>query len=148
MAAGSKRVSCSPSDPTTSGASWRAAPIRSRQSCSRIFDTIGTLAIGVLLIVVAILVGVEVKAMLVGQGIEESLKTEMIAALEKQPDVKKVLNLVSLQMGNDVMIAVKVEMKPLGTDVALLAAINRAEVAFRAAYPQVAFLFFEPDVHN
>lgn len=113
-----------------------------------LYDTIGTLAIGVLLIVVAILVGVEVKAMLVGQGIEESLKVEMIGALEKQPDVKKVLNLVSLQMGNDVMIAVKVEMKPLGTDVALLAAINRTEVAFRAAYPQVAFLFFEPDLYE
>lgn len=113
-----------------------------------IYDTIGTLSIGVLLIVVAVLVGVEVKAMLVGQGIEDSLKAGMIAMVEKEPDVAKVLNLVSLQMGNDVMVALKVRMKPLGTDIALLEAINRTEVAFRKAYPQVAFLFFEPDLHE
>lgn len=110
------------------------------------WDAAGSMAIGMLLIVVAILVGIEVKSMLVGQGVDPELRAEMIRALEAQPGVAKVFNLVSLQMGPDVMVAVKVHMKPAGSEKALIEAVNRAEVEFRRLYPQVAFLFFEPDL--
>ena len=99
------------------------------------FDALGGMAIGVLLIVVAILVGIEVKAMLVGQGVEDTVRKEMIAFAEQQPEVDKVLNLVSLQMGSDVMVAVKAHMKPAASDVKLIEAINRTEAAFRQQVP-------------
>jgi cation diffusion facilitator family transporter len=111
-----------------------------------IYDAIGSIGIGVLLIVVAIMLGVELKALLVGQGVEDEVRTEMIAFLDKRPEVRKVLNMVTLQLGHDVMVAVKACMKPAASADALIANINTAEVAFRAAFPQVAFLFFEPDV--
>lgn len=110
-----------------------------------LWDAMGSIAIGVLLIVVAVLVGVEVKQMLIGQGVERELQQEMIAALHAQPGVEKVLNLLTMQMGPDVMVAVKAKMRPAGSEAALLEAINRTEAAFRGKYPQVAFLFFEPD---
>lgn len=113
-----------------------------------IYDAVGSIVIGVLLIVVAILVGIEVKAMLVGQGVEDHIRREMIAHVEGQPGVDKVFNLISLQMGSDVMVAIKARMKPADSDVALIEAINRTEVAFRQQFPQVAFLFFEPDLHD
>ncbi|QJR14995.1 cation diffusion facilitator family transporter [Usitatibacter palustris] len=113
-----------------------------------IWDALGSIAIGVLLIVVAILVGIEVKALLVGQGVEDTTRAEMVKFLEDQPAVEKVLNLLSLQMGPDAMIAVKARMRPTGTDVALVEGINKTEVAFREAFPQVAFLFFEPDLKD
>lgn len=112
------------------------------------WDALGSMAIGALLIVVAILVGIEVKAMLVGQGVEPELRAEMIGAIESQPGVDRVFNLVSLQMGPDVMVAVKAKMKPAGSEIALLVAVNRAEAAFRQQFPQVAFLFFEPDLRD
>ena len=110
------------------------------------WDAAGSMAIGVLLIVVAFLVGYEVKQMLVGQGVEPELRDEMIKSIESDPGVDKVFNLVTLQMGPDVMVAVKAKMKPAGSERALVEAMNRAEAAFRARYPQVAFLFFEPDL--
>ncbi len=113
-----------------------------------LWDALGSIAIGILLIVVAILVGVEVKAMLVGQGVDEPVRKEMMGFLVSQPEVEKVLNLVSLQMGNDVMVAIKAKMRRSGSDVKLIENVNRAEAAFRQQFPQVAFLFFEPDLHD
>lgn len=112
------------------------------------WDALGSMAIGVLLIVVAALVGFEVKQMLVGQGVEASTREDMIRAIESHPAVHKVLNLISLQMGPDVMVAVKAQMKPAGSEAALLKAVNGAEADFRRRFPQVAFLFFEPDLQD
>ena len=55
---------------------------------------------------------------------------------------------VSLQMGPDVMVAVKAHMNPTGSEAGLIEAMNRAEAEFRRLYPQVAFLFLEPDISD
>ncbi len=109
------------------------------------YDAIGSMAIGVLLIIVAFFVGIEVKAMLVGQGVEERTRQDMIGFLEQQQDVHKVYNCLTLQLGADVMVAVKVKMRPLASADALIASINLTERAFRQQFPQVLWLFFEPD---
>ena len=44
------------------------------------------------------------------------------------------------------MVAVKARMRPAASAEALVEAINRVEQSFRAAFPQVQWLFFEPDV--
>ncbi len=113
-----------------------------------VYDALGSIGIGVLLIVIAIMLGVELKAMLVGQGVEDEVHADMVAFIRKQPEVAKVFNVLTLQMGPDVMVAVKANMKDLPNAQALVEAINRTEVAFRAAFPQVAFMFFEPDVKD
>ncbi len=113
-----------------------------------IFDAVGSIAIGVLLIIVAVMISIEVKAMLVGQGVEPRIKQEMLAHLESQPEVDSIYNLLTMQMGNDVMVAVKAKMKPANSDIALIEAINRTEAAFKQEFPQVSFLFFEPDLRN
>jgi cation diffusion facilitator family transporter len=113
-----------------------------------IYDAMGSIGIGVLLIVIAVMLGIEVKALLVGQGVEDEVHADMVAFLQSQGEVEKVLNMVTLQMGNDVMVAVKARMKPAGSENKLIDAVNRAEVAFKQKFPQVAFLFFEPDLHD
>jgi len=110
------------------------------------WDALGSIGIGMLLIVVAVLVGVEVKALLVGQGVEVAVHADMVRFLESRPEVEKVFNVLTLQMGNDVMVAVKAKMRPAGSETALVKGINTAEAAFRQQFPQVAFLFFEPDL--
>ncbi|WP_461519734.1 cation diffusion facilitator family transporter [Porticoccus sp.] len=113
-----------------------------------VYDAMGSMAIGVLLIVVAIVVGAEVKALLVGQGVEPLVKQAMEDFLRQQPQVDVVYNLVTLQMGDDVMVAVKARMVPQGTDIALIETINRVEAMMRKAFPQVIWLFFEPDIND
>jgi len=111
-----------------------------------IFDAIGTIAIGVLLIVVAVLVANEVKALLIGQGVEPRRRAELLAFLNSRPEVAEVLNLITLQMGPDVMVAVKARMQPAASDRALIDAINAVEAAMKAAFDDVRWSFFEPDI--
>jgi cation diffusion facilitator family transporter len=113
-----------------------------------IFDAIGTIAIGALLIVVAVLVAIEVKALLIGQGIEPRRRAELLAFLNARTEVAEVLNLITLQMGPDVMVAVKARMQPATSDRALIDAINTVEAAMKAEFDDVRWSFFEPDISD
>ncbi len=110
------------------------------------WDALGSIAIGVLLVVVAVMVGVEVKALLVGQGVEAHVRKEMVAFVEALPAVEKVLNLLTLHMGGDVLVAIKARMRQQGSQDALVQAINASEKAFSERFPEVQWIFFEPDV--
>jgi len=112
------------------------------------WDAVGSIAIGALLVVVAIFVGVEVKALLVGQSAEPQVLARMRAHLLAQPDVDSIYSLLTQQLGSEVMVAVKARMRPLATDVALVEAINRVECGLREQFPQVRWIFFEPDLHD
>ena len=112
------------------------------------WDAAGSIAIGVLLVLVAIVVGIEVKALLIGQSVESGVLARMRGHLEGQPEVETVYNVLTQQLGRDVMVAVKAKMRPAATALALVEAINHVEQGFRAAFPQVQWLFFEPDVRD
>ncbi|MGZ5101971.1 MAG: cation diffusion facilitator family transporter [Usitatibacter sp.] len=109
------------------------------------YDAMGGIAIGVLLIVVAVMVAIEVKALLVGQGVEAPVRREMIAFLGEQEAVEHVIGMLTLHMGGDVMVAIKAKMRDHPTTGALVDEINRIERAFRERFPQVQWIFFEPD---
>ncbi len=111
-----------------------------------VYDALGGIAIGVLLVVVAVLVAVEVKALLVGQGVEAPVRREMLDWLEGQAPVEQVLDLLTLHMGADVMVAVKAKMREHATQAQLVDAINGVEAAFKERFPQTQWIFFEPDV--
>jgi divalent metal cation (Fe/Co/Zn/Cd) transporter len=99
----------------------------------------------VLLIVVAVLVAIEVKALLIGQGVEPRRREELLAFLNDRPEVADVLNLITLQMGPDVMVAVKARMQPAADNHHLIEAINTVEAAMKAEFADVRWSFFEPD---
>ncbi len=110
-----------------------------------IYDAMGSIGIGVLLVVIAGCVGIEVKSLLVGKGVEESVRGEMIDFLNQRPEVGEVLNLLTLQLGRDVMVAVKAKMRPTQDCDDFVDNINRCEQALKEKFPQVVWLFFEPD---
>jgi cation diffusion facilitator family transporter len=111
-----------------------------------IFDALGTLMIGALLLVVAVLLAVEVKALLIGQGVEPRRRAELLAFLTDRPEVAEVLNLITLQMGPDVMVAVKARMMPVSSDRLLIDAITTVELAMKTRFDDVRWSFFEPDI--
>lgn len=110
-----------------------------------IYDAIGTIVIGSLLLVIAMLIGNEVRALLIGQSADPAQREEMKAWLQQQPQVAHIYNLLTMQMGSDIMVAVKARMNDAGSQDALIDAINKVEADFRQKYPQVMWLFFEPD---
>jgi cation diffusion facilitator family transporter len=109
------------------------------------FDAIGTIAIGVLLIIVAVAVAREVKALLIGQGVEPKRRVLMMAFLEARPEIDTVYNLLTLQMGTDVMVAIKAKMALTPTTRTMIEAINTVEADFKAEFKDVRWSFFEPD---
>lgn len=110
-----------------------------------VWDAIGSMAIGVVLIVVAIGIGHEIKGLLIGQSADPETESRLKAFIEENEGVERVLRLLTLQLGTSVMVAVKAKMKARTAD-ELVAAINRAEKAVRGEFPEIQWLFFEPDV--
>ena len=109
------------------------------------YDALGSIFIGSLLVVIAIFIGIEVKSLLVGQGVDPHVRKEMLAFLNNQPEIAEVLNLLTLQLGEDVMVAVKASMHPADSCEEFVENINKCEAAFKEEFPQILWLFFEPD---
>jgi cation diffusion facilitator family transporter len=113
-----------------------------------LWDAVGTISIGVLLIVVAVFIAVEVKELLIGQSVEPGTLAEMEAFLRGRPEVSELYSLLTMQFGPDAMVAVKARMSPTGSERTLIEAINSVERAFRTRFAGTAWLFFEPDVED
>ena len=110
-----------------------------------LWDAVGTLAIGVLLIVIAVFVAIEVKAMLIGQSIDPVQQAQIRQFLDGRPEISRVISLITLQLGNDVMVSVQALMREGNSAKLMIDEINAVEVAMKQAFPQVRWSFFEPD---
>jgi divalent metal cation (Fe/Co/Zn/Cd) transporter len=111
-----------------------------------LWDALGTIVIGALLIVIAIFVAIEIKAMLIGQSIDPAEQARMRKFLDDRPEIGNVINLITLQMGNDVLVSVQAEMHEEQSARALALQINDVERALKREFPAVRWSFFEPDI--
>lgn len=111
-----------------------------------LWDAIGTIGIGVLLVVVAVLVGREVMAMLIGQSVDPQRQQQMRDFLQQRPEIARVISLITLQLGDRAMVSVQAQMAGADSVDAVVANINRVEKDFKAAFGEVQWSFFEPDV--
>jgi cation diffusion facilitator family transporter len=109
------------------------------------WDALGSMSIGALLIVVAIGIGTEIKALLIGQSAEPESEERVRQFLLAQPGVEKIFRLLTYQLGTTFMVAVKIKIRAASAE-ELVAVINRAEKATRAEFPEIQWLFVEPDV--
>jgi len=111
-----------------------------------VYDAFGTLVIGTLLLLIALLVGNEVRALLIGQSADPLVREQMQQWLRERPEVAHLYSLLSMQMGSDILVAVKAHMVETGSQTGLIEAINGVEADFRRQFPDVRWLFFEPDI--
>ena len=112
-----------------------------------VYDAIGTVGIGVLLIVIAIFVSIEIKALLIGQSAAPARRKEIEDYLHSHPDTMEIHNVITLQLGPEIMVSVKVGMDPELRAGDLIAQINKIEAEMRQKFPEIKWLFFEPDLH-
>lgn len=109
------------------------------------WDGLGSIWIGGVLIMVAVGIGVEIKGLLIGQSAEPETEARIRAFVERHEGVEKVYRILTMQLGTTLMVALKAKMK--ARDAAeLVVAINRAEAAVRREFPDIQWLFFEPDI--
>ena len=88
----------------------------------------------------------EIKAMLVGQSVEPERQRAMRKFIEERPEVGHVISLITLQLGNDVMVSVQAEMREGQSAIALVEQINDVERAMKLEFPDIRWSFFEPDL--
>lgn len=111
-----------------------------------IFDALGTLCVGVMLMVVAFAVLREVKAMIVGESADPETRQAIQQFVADQPEVAHVFRIITLAWGDKMMIAVKAKMSPTRTPDEMVDAINRVEERMQQKWPSARWVFFEPDV--
>lgn len=112
------------------------------------FDASGSIVIGLLLIIIALMIGIEVKQLLIGQGVDPATKLAITSFLLEQEEINSIYNLITLQLGSDVMVAVKAEMIDYQNQREMIEAINHCEQRLKKAFPQIIWSFFEPDLRD
>jgi cation diffusion facilitator family transporter len=112
-----------------------------------VWDGIGTMAIGLLLGVIAVVLMVEMHSLLIGEGATGQEDRAIRAALEQTENVDRLIHIRTQYLGPDeLMVAAKIALAPR-TDLATVAAtIDAAEVAVRAAVPAARVIYLEPDL--
>ncbi|QTE30263.1 cation diffusion facilitator family transporter [Pengzhenrongella sicca] len=113
------------------------------------WDAAGTASIGLLLVVIAIILSLETRSLLLGESATPA-NVESIAAALVGGGVVSVIHLRTLHLGpEELLVAAKVELEPLGTAAEVAAAIDAAEVRVRAAVPGLAaVIYLEPDLRR
>jgi cation diffusion facilitator family transporter len=109
------------------------------------YDALGSIAIGAVLVVVAGLLGIQIKGLLIGQSAEPETEIAIRRFIEERQEVARLFSVITLQLGGSLMVAVKAHMRGESAN-ELVASINRVEAAVREAFPDIQWLFFEPDV--
>jgi cation diffusion facilitator family transporter len=112
-----------------------------------VWDGIGTLAIGVLLVTVAIVLAVETKSLLLGEAASPADVAAIRAALEAGPSVERVIHMRTLHLGPDeLLVAAKIAVRHDDTAAEVARAINDAEARIRDAVPIARVIYLEPDI--
>jgi cation diffusion facilitator family transporter len=111
-----------------------------------VFDAMGSIAIGTLLVLVSLFLGYKIKGLLIGQSADEDTKNKINQFLENRPEIEQVLNVITLQLGSDIMVAIKAKMKEVPTVEALAQNINNCEVELHKINSNIKWIFFEPDI--
>jgi cation diffusion facilitator family transporter len=110
-----------------------------------VFDAFGSIGIGVLLILISFFLAIKVKGLLIGQSADIETRKAIRSFLESRTEIDKVLNLITIQMGAQLMLAVKVKMTKVDTVEQLINNINICESDLKKHLPAVRWIFFEPD---
>ena len=110
------------------------------------WDGVGSIAVGVLLIVVAVTLAIEIKSLLVGERSETDFRPSLEEFFSEEIPGAKIFNLISLQIGaHEVMLSCKFSTGAITDVTTLLKQINLIERRMRERFPELKWLFFEPD---
>ena len=113
-----------------------------------VFDAFGSIGIGVLLIIVSFILAVKIKSLLIGQSADNETCKQIKILLESRPEVDRILNLITMQLGSRVMVAVKAKMAKVDSVDQLIININKCEAILKKDNPAIQWIFFEPDIEE
>ena len=113
------------------------------------FDVLGTVMIGLLLVCVAIALAIETKSLLLGESASPEVIDQIGAALTAADGVERVIHLKTLHLGpEEILVVAKIGVSATSSAQAVAGTIDAAEAAVRAAQPMVTSLYLEPDIYS
>jgi cation diffusion facilitator family transporter len=113
------------------------------------WDAVGSIAIGLLLVTIAIVLAIETKGLLIGEAAGTIERGAIVDAIEGGDHVEHLIHLRTEHLGPDeILVAAKLEFDPILTFAELAVAIDAVEARIREAVPAVRLIYIEPDVHR
>ncbi len=113
-----------------------------------LWDALGTVAVGLVLMVIAVMVMSEVKGLIIGESAAPELRGDIERFIAAQPEVAEVFNIITLAWGDKLVVAVKARMRDAEyiSGARMVEEINAVEARLQARFPAARWVFFEPDV--
>lgn len=112
-----------------------------------VFDGIGTLMIGILLVGIAGVLAREMKSLLIGEAAEPATVRRIEADLAESPEVRRVVHMLTQHLGpEELLVGARVEFDPALSMTELADAIDACEARVRAAVPIATVIYLEPDI--
>jgi len=114
-----------------------------------VWDGVGTVCIGVLLVVIAVILAIETKSLLLGEGAGPDQVRQIRAAIEAEPQVDRVLHMRTLHLGpEELLVAAKIAVQRSASAGDVARAIDGAERRIREAVPIARIIYLEPDIET
>ena len=111
------------------------------------FDALGSIAIGLLLGAIAIVLAVEMKSLLIGESAAPRQQRAIAAAIEGRPEVRRLIDLRTQHLGPEqLLVCAKVELDPALTFPRVVEAIDAIQAEVRTSVPAADLIYLEPDV--
>jgi cation diffusion facilitator family transporter len=113
------------------------------------WDAVGTAAIGLLLVCVAVILAIETKSLLVGESASPHVVRTIRSAIEQTAGIDRIIHLRTLHLGPDeLLVAAKVAVDHDDTAASVASAIDAAEASVRSAEPTATVIYLEPDIYR
>ena len=111
-----------------------------------IYDAIGSICIGGVLLVISAFIAWRIQSLLVGRSADPEIQEKIEAIISEQDAIEHVFNTITIQYGPDTMLAAKVKMRPGIESESAVDELNALERKLKERIPNLAWCFIEPDV--
>ncbi len=113
-----------------------------------LYDAIGSMCIGVVLLIISVFLSLRVRSLLVGRAADPIIQEAINAIIDEDPDIEYVFNTITIQLGPDTMLAAKIKLRSgISIEVAI-DTINKLEKRLKEQVPGLKWSFMEPDIKD
>jgi len=111
-----------------------------------VYDAVGSISIGMILICVSLFISIRIRALITGRSADPELEASIHGIIAEDENIEKLLHVITLQFGPQVMLAVKLKMRTGISIETAVTHINLLEQKIKQAQPAVQWCFIEPDI--
>ena len=111
-----------------------------------VYDAIGSICIGVILLIISVFIAWRIRSLLVGRSADPDIQEAIDEVIAEHAEIEMVFNTITIQYGPDTMLAAKIKMKSGMSIEDAVTSINALEVELKRRVPKLKWCFVEPDV--